>query len=140
VKSDSEQGTPNQPTAPEQLVQQLRSLAIQREIHLSTDAIVPVMQVIIGSVALAFGLAPADITGRSRMKSVAEARAVACYVARRCTRMSFPEIGRAVDRDHTTVMTAVKMVTARRLRDRWTDAACAVLLDQFGEIEESRAQ
>lgn len=140
MKTEAEQETLTPPTAPEQLVQQLRSLAIQREIHLATEPVVPVMQVIIGAVAMAFGLAPAEITGRSRMGSVTEARCIVCYVARRCTRMSYPQIGIAIDRDHTTVMSAVKRVAERRLRDRWTDAACAVLLDQFGEIEESRAQ
>lgn len=124
----------------EQDITSLRALALARSSMLAARQQLPVTQAIIAATALAFGIAPEDIASRSRSKSIAEARAVVCYVARRCTRMSFPQIGKALDRDHTTVMSAVQRVEQRRSRDRWTDSACSVLLEQFGEIEEAKTQ
>lgn len=96
-----------------------------------------VIDAIIDASALAFGLSSLDLLGRDRSKSASEARAVACYVARRCTRMSFPQIGKAMGkRDHTTVMSACHRIEQMRQRDEWLRAAVSVLLERFGEITE----
>lgn len=100
----------------------------------------PIVDRIVRSVAIAYGASVNDIVGLSRTKSIAEARAVACLVARRCTRMSYPEIGRALGLHHTSVIAAVRKVEGRRANDRWLNSACAVLLDQFGAFEESKEQ
>lgn len=117
----------------------LRELALQRPSDAWENRSL-VCATIIESVALAFGLAPSELFARSRVKSVVEARMVVCYIARRCTRMSYPELGRVFNRDHTTIMSAVKSVEKRRKRDKWTNAACLVLLEQFGETTEEAAQ
>lgn len=109
----------------------LRALAQQRQ-----GASYPIMKAITEAVAVAFGVTAADIMGRDRHRSIAEARATVCYVARRCTRMSFPELGRVMGLDQSTVRSAVLSVQARRARERWTDSVCAVLLAQFGQAEE----
>jgi chromosomal replication initiator protein len=58
-----------------------------------------------------FGLTAGEIRGRSRCKSVAEARAVAMYVARDLTGASYGKIGKQFGgRDHTTVLHACKKV------------------------------
>ena len=49
-------------------------------------------------------------TTKDRHKNIADARAVAMWVARKRTSMSFPEIGREFDKDHTTVMSAVRKI------------------------------
>lgn len=48
-----------------------------------------------------------DVLGRSRTKSVAAARQ-AVYRGLRERGLSYPEIGRLLDRDHTTVMHACR--------------------------------
>lgn len=54
------------------------------------------------------------ILGQTRYQSVVQARHVAMYVARKRTPASYPELGRRFgDRDHTTVMTAVRNAEAR---------------------------
>lgn len=118
----------------DQTLEVLRALAQQRQVT------PPIAQAITHAVALAFGISAVEIIGRDRHKSISEARAVSCYVARRCTRMSFEEIGRALNMHHTSVMAALKRVERLRERDAWTDSACAVLLEQFGEIQETREQ
>jgi chromosomal replication initiator protein len=122
----------------EEAADQLRALAAERHAMAVPKALV--VQAIVNATALAFGASPEAVTGRSRSKSLAEARTVVCYVTRRCTRLSYPEIGRALDRDHTTIISAVQRVAERRIRDRWTDSVCSLLLEQFGEIEAEAQQ
>lgn len=90
---------------------------------------------IIAAVSFSFGITVEDVRGPMRTKAVAEARQCVYLVARRCTRLSYPEIAKAVGRDHTTVMSGVK--TAERIResDRWFAATVRVLLERFVEIE-----
>lgn len=57
----------------------------------------------------------AELVGPDRHKSVAFARHVAMYLCKTRYPLSFPEIGRAFgNRDHTTVMSAVRKVAAWR--------------------------
>ena len=61
-----------------------------------------------------FHLEVEQITGGSRRRPLVDARQVAMYVVRNMTDLSFPDIGRAFgDRDHTTVMHAVRKIEAR---------------------------
>jgi chromosomal replication initiator protein len=64
---------------------------------------------IIAASARHFGVATTEILGASRFQTIAMARHVAMYLSRE-TRASFPEIGRAFGRDHTTVMNACRKV------------------------------
>jgi chromosomal replication initiator protein len=65
-----------------------------------------------------FRLSNADLLSKDRHKSVAFARQVAMYLCRQRLKCSFPELGRAFgNRDHTTVMSAVRRVEALRQRD-----------------------
>jgi len=55
-----------------------------------------------------------QITGGSRRRPLVDARQVAMYVTRNMTDLSFPDIGKAFgNRDHTTVMHAVRKIEAR---------------------------
>jgi len=60
------------------------------------------------AVATYFGITPADIHSTRRMKTVSAARMIAMFLARRHTRMSFPEIGRAMGKNHSSVVLAVQ--------------------------------
>lgn len=55
-----------------------------------------------------FGITPADIHSSRRTRTVSVARMIAMYLARRHTRMSFPEIGRFMGKNHSSVILAVQ--------------------------------
>ena len=70
----------------------------------------------------------ADLLSARRAREVARPRQVAMYLAKRLTPRSLPEIGRRFgNRDHTTVMHAVKRIDALRVADRELDADVAQL-------------
>ncbi|MCK4276220.1 MAG: chromosomal replication initiator protein DnaA [Phycisphaerae bacterium] len=55
-----------------------------------------------------FGITPADLHSTRRTRTVSVARMVTMFLARRHTRMSFPEIGRFMGKNHSSVVLAVK--------------------------------
>jgi chromosomal replication initiator protein len=57
-----------------------------------------------------FGLKLTDMRARRRTKAVAFPRQIAMYFARQLTHASLTEVGRAFDKDHTTVLHAVTKV------------------------------
>lgn len=58
-----------------------------------------------------FGIRKEDITGPCRTRNLVRPRQIAMYLSRKMTGRSFPEIGRAFgDRDHTTVMHAMRQI------------------------------
>ena len=60
----------------------------------------------------------ADLSGRSRARSIARPRQMAMYLAKDLTNKSLPEIGRAFGgRDHTTVLHACKKIVELRESD-----------------------
>ena len=62
-------------------------------------------------VAAYFGITPADIHSSRRTRTVSLARMIAMYFVRKHTTMSFPEIGRAMGKNHSSVVLAVKRLT-----------------------------
>ncbi len=65
-----------------------------------------------------FKLRSTDLISKDRHKSIAFARHVAMYLCKQRLKCSFPELGRAFgNRDHTTVMSAVRKVEALRNAD-----------------------
>jgi chromosomal replication initiator protein len=87
------------------------TLALARESladHLArTDSAVTLGE-IEAVVASYFGVTPADIHSSRRTKTVSAARAVTMLLARRYTQMSFPEIGRAIGKNHSSVVLGVQ--------------------------------
>ncbi len=80
-----------------------------------------------------FRLTSADLLSKDRHKSVAFARQVAMYLCRQRLRSSFPELGRAFgNRDHTTVMSAVRRVESLRGRDPEVNAHLEAIEKQLG--------
>lgn len=70
-----------------------------------------------------FRVTNSDLLSKDRHKSVAFARQVAMYLCRQRLKCSFPELGRAFgNRDHTTVMSAVRRVEELRSRDPQVNA------------------
>ena len=61
-----------------------------------------------------FHLKSSDLLSKDRHKSKAFARHVAMYLCKQRLAVSFPELGRAFGKDHTTVMSAVRKVESLR--------------------------
>lgn len=63
-------------------------------------------------VAIFFGLAPADLHTSRKSRTIALARGMAMYLARKHTDMSFPEIGRFMgNKNHSTVILACRRIS-----------------------------
>lgn len=77
-------------------------------------AVGPVMQ-ISEEVAAATGVPIRSILGRDRDAKTAEARQLVMFLARRAG-LSFPAIGYAMNRDHTTIKHGVEAEQRRRLK------------------------
>ncbi len=64
---------------------------------------------VMGTVARNYGIKVADIKSSRKTREVTHPRQVAMYLARKLTRASFPEIGKAFgNKDHSTVVKGVK--------------------------------
>lgn len=59
-------------------------------------------------VAAYFGITPADLHSSRRTKTVSAARMVTAFLARRRTQMSYPEIGRFMGKNHSSIVLAVQ--------------------------------
>ncbi len=62
-------------------------------------------------VAVYFGISPADIHSSRRTRTVSLARMISMYLVRKHTTMSYPEIGRAMGKNHSSVVLAVQRLT-----------------------------
>lgn len=69
-------------------------------------------------VAEHFSISVKELQSSRRARTVARPRQVAMYLAKQLTSRSLPEIGRKFDRDHTTVMHAVRKVEELILEDQ----------------------
>jgi chromosomal replication initiator protein len=76
---------------------------------------------IIADVALETGVPRRDILGDARTKHIVDARHLAMWRVRRETGMSLPAIGREFNRDHTSVLNAIRRVDAK-MSERKEDA------------------
>lgn len=66
--------------------------------------------VVVDSVALAFDLHVDTIQGKDRTRHIAQARHASYYFLRKYTRLSYPQIGKIFNCDHTSVMYGAKRV------------------------------
>ena len=85
----------------------------------------PTPERIIASCAKAFETSVGEILDRNRRPIPAAARRVAMYLTRELTDLSYPRIGKAFGRDHSTVISAYRgtlsqMSTDKRFADRVT--------------------
>ena len=73
-----------------------------------------------------FGVTPADLQSSRRTQTVSLARAVTMFLARRYTQMSFPEIGRALGKNHSSCVLACQRIEKLLAQDapaRWVTPA-----------------
>ena len=64
-----------------------------------------------------------DLKGKSRHKQIVVPRQIAMYLLREDAHLSTPEVGRLLNRDHTTVLHAIKQVLSDIARDGPSRAA-----------------
>ena len=84
-----------------------------------------------------FRLSNSELLSKDRHKSVAFARQVAMYVCRQRLKSSFPELGRAFgNRDHTTVMSAVRRVETLRQKDPQVNAHLEAIEQKLASSED----
>ena len=69
-------------------------------------------------VAEHFNISVKELQSSRRARTVARPRQIAMYLAKQLTSRSLPEIGRKFDRDHTTVMHAVRKVEELIIEDQ----------------------
>ncbi len=89
-------------------------------------------------VAAYFGITPADIHSSRRTRTVSLARMIAMYLVRKHTTMSFPEIGRAMGKNHSSVVLAIQRLNkalAEHADLKWTTPAGAKSM-HAGELVE----
>jgi chromosomal replication initiator protein len=83
-----------------------------------------------------FKLRSTDLLSKDRHKSIAFARHVAMYLCKQRLKCSFPELGRAFgNRDHTTVISAVRKVEALRTTDPEVRAHLEAIERKLGAVE-----
>ncbi len=98
------------------------------------------MKEIVEVVTEHFGVKVTDLQGKRRQKSIALPRQVCMYLARRSTRFSLEEIGGFFGgRDHTTVMHAVRTISAKRREQADLDRAIQLLEHKLGVDDRSPA-
>jgi chromosomal replication initiator protein len=84
-----------------------------------------------------FRLSNSELLSKDRHKSVAFARQVAMYLCRQRLKCSFPELGRAFgNRDHTTVMSAVRRVEQLRQKDPQVNAHLEAIEQRLASSED----
>lgn len=87
---------------------------------------------IIAEVARYYRLTPKDITGECRQREYTSPRQMAMYLARKVTGKSLAAIGRQFgNRDHTTVLHAVRVVERRIATDSEVRGAAAKIAPEF---------
>ncbi|HEY1295902.1 MAG TPA: chromosomal replication initiator protein DnaA [Chloroflexota bacterium] len=75
------------------------------------------------AVARFYGINADELKGKSRHKQIVEPRQIAMFLLREDAHLSTPDIGRLLNRDHTTVLHAVKQIVSDIARDGPSRAA-----------------
>ena len=79
-----------------------------------------------------FDVKQVDLVSERRAVTIARPRQIAMYLAKRLTTRSLPEIGRKFgNRDHSTVIHAVRRIEELRGKDSEIDDAVKALLRQL---------
>jgi chromosomal replication initiator protein len=79
-----------------------------------------------------FGVTLRDLRGRSRVARISEPRKLAMFLARRHADCSYPELGAFFERDHTTVLNAVRAVERELAQGAPLQASIDLIERRFG--------
>jgi chromosomal replication initiator protein len=81
-----------------------------------------------------FKVSIADLQSRSRKKSITLPRQIAMYLARKYTEESLAEIGKTFNRDHSTVLHAIKVVGNQLARDTSVSGQLEILCNKVKQL------
>ena len=70
----------------------------------------PTPSLIISQVCKFYSVDEEKLRGTQKTKGISEARQVAMYLIRKLTNLSLPDIGKEFNRDHSTVLYAIRKV------------------------------
>lgn len=89
-------------------------------------------------VAASFDILPIEMISARRQRCVARPRQIAMFLSKLLTTRSLPEIGRQFgNRDHTTVMHAVRRITGLMIEDEELRARVTELYDQLRQAPDA---
>ena len=71
----------------------------------------PTIDRILTIVAELFGVKSSDLSGKSQSREFALARKISMYLLRKELKLPYMQIGKALDRDHSTVMSSIKQIS-----------------------------
>lgn len=97
------------------------------------------VDLVVRETAAFFVIRPEDLLGDCREQEYTTARHVAIYLARELTGLSLMRLGDAFNREHTTIMHAVRKITERLAHDSRLAAILDLLRDRIGDDLEARA-
>ena len=80
------------------------------------------------------GFSAATLRSKKRNADLSEARQFLMYVARKNTGKSFPQLGRALNRDHTAIIYGVRKVDQLAKKDVLFALVCEAIRDRAEQI------
>lgn len=81
-----------------------------------------------------FNVTVKELQSKSRKKVVTTPRQIAMYLARKHTEESLVDIGKMFNRDHSTVLHAIKVVSTRLVRDTSVNAQLEILSNKLKQL------
>ena len=103
--------------------------------NLSLDASELTTGRIISTISKYYKISKKDIIGKSRKKDIVSARHVGIYLTREILGISYSEIGRVFGgRDHSTIMSACKLVAKNKNMDQATNLALKALENKIKTV------
>ncbi|BHH81712.1 chromosomal replication initiator protein DnaA [Desulforhopalus sp. 52FAK] len=81
-----------------------------------------------------FNVSVKDLQSKSRKKNITVPRQIAMYLARKHTEDSLANIGKAFNRDHSTVLHSIKVVSNKLVRDTSVNAQLEILSDKVNQL------
>lgn len=87
-----------------------RAKSIMTELLGGAEPINVTIDKIFAAIEKKYDISRSELTGRSRVKNIAQARHIAIYLIRTIADMSQPSIGKMFNRDHSTVKSSIDMI------------------------------
>lgn len=81
-----------------------------------------------------FNVSIKDLQSKSRKKAITFPRQIAMYLARKFTQESLADIGKEFNRDHSTVLHSIKVVSNKLVRDNSINAQVEILSDKVKQL------
>jgi len=85
-------------------------------------------------VSTQFNVSVKDLQSKSRKRIVTVPRQIAMYLSRKFTEESLAEIGKAFNRDHSTVLHSIKVVSNKLVSDTSVNAQLEILSDKVHQL------